>query len=98
MTQPTPAARRQHWAQINESTFVAGMRLLFSTCRILVRWPFRIALYPVLLWYIVAQPEARASSRDYLWRVAAFPDASCFKPGTVTVLCPFASFAANILD
>jgi predicted LPLAT superfamily acyltransferase len=98
MTQPTPAARRQHWAQINESTFVAGMRLLFSTCRILGRWPFRIALYPVLLWYIVAQPEARASSRDYLWRVAAFQDASRIKPGIVTVLRHFASFAENLLD
>jgi predicted LPLAT superfamily acyltransferase len=98
MTRPMPAARRQHWAQINESTFVAGMRLLFSTCRILGRWPFRIALYPVLLWYIAAQPEARASSRDYLWRVAAFQDASRIKPGIVAVLRHFASFAENLLD
>ena len=99
MTQPTPAARRQHWAQINEFTFVAGMRLLFSTCRILGRWPFRIALYPVLLWYMVAQREARVSSRDYLWRVAAaLQDASRIKPGMVTVLRHFASFAENLLD
>ena len=98
MTQPTPAARRQHWAQINEFTFVAGMRLLFSTCRILGRWPFRIALYPVLLWYMVAQREARVSSRDYLWRVAALQDSSRIKPGMVTVLRHFASFAENLLD
>jgi len=98
MTRPTPAAQRQHWAQINEATFVAGMWLLFSTCRILGRWPFRIALYPVLLWYIVTQPEARASSRDYLERVAAFQDVSRIKPGIVTVLRHFASFAENLLD
>ena len=72
MTQPMPATRRQHWAQINEFSFVAGMRLLFSTCRILGRWPFRIVLYPVLLWYVVTKPEARASSSDYLRRVAAY--------------------------
>ena len=98
MTQPTPAARRQHWAQIHEFTFVAGMRLLFSTCRILGRWPFRIALYPVLLWYIVVQREARVSSRDYLWRVAAFQNTSRIKPGMITVLRHFASFAENLLD
>ena len=60
MTQPMPATRRQHWAQINEFSFVAGMRLLFSTCRILGRWPFRIVLYPVLLWYMLTKPEARS--------------------------------------
>ena len=52
MTQPMPATRRQHWAQISEFGSVAGMRLLFWTCRILGRWPFRIVLYPVLLWYM----------------------------------------------
>ena len=98
MTQPTPAARQQHWAQINEFTFVAGMRLLFSTCRLLGRWPFRIALCPVLLWYMVVQREARVSSRDYLKRVAAFQDASGIKPGMVTVVRHFASFAENLLD
>ena len=30
MTQPMPTTRRQHWAQINELSFVAGMRLLFQ--------------------------------------------------------------------
>jgi predicted LPLAT superfamily acyltransferase len=80
-----PAARRQHWAQINEFSFVSGMRLLFSTCRVLGRWPFRIVLYPVLLWYVVTKPEARASSSDYLRRVAAFKTLRV-KPGRVTVL------------
>jgi predicted LPLAT superfamily acyltransferase len=98
MTQPMPATRRQHWAQINEFSFVAGMRLLFLTCRIFGRWPFRIVLYPVLLWYVVTKPEARASSSDYLRRVAAYRSASHIKPGMVTVLRHFASFAENLLD
>ncbi|HEY7317746.1 MAG TPA: acyltransferase [Candidatus Binatia bacterium] len=97
MTQLPPAVRR-HWAEINEFTFVIGMRLLFLTCRILGRWPFRIALYPVLLWYMVMQREARQSSRDYLWRVATFQRASRIKPGTITILRHFASFAENLLD
>ena len=98
MTQPMPATRRQHWAQINELSFVAGMRLLFSTCRILGRWPFRIVLYPVLLWYVVTKSEARASSSDYLRRVATYQGGSHIKPGMVTVLRHFGSFAENLLD
>ena len=98
MKQPMPASRRQHWAQINEFSFVAGMRLLFSTCRVLGRWPFRIVLYPVLLWYVVTKPDARASSSDYLRRVAAYQGGSHIKPCIVTVLRHFASFAENLLD
>lgn len=90
--------RRQHWAQINEFGSVAGMRLMFLICRILGRWPFRLVLYPVLLWYIVTKPEARASSSDYLRRIAACQGASPIKPGRLTVLRHFASFAENLLD
>jgi predicted LPLAT superfamily acyltransferase len=71
---------------------------MFSTCRILGRWPFRVVLYPVLLWYMVTKPEARASSSDYLRRVAAFQNTSRIRPGMVTVLRHFASFAENLLD
>ena len=61
MMQPLSAMRRQHWAQINEFSSLAGMRLLFLISRTLGRWPFRVVLYPVLLWYMVTKPEARAS-------------------------------------
>jgi predicted LPLAT superfamily acyltransferase len=98
MTQPMSETRRQHWAQINEFSSVAGMRLMFLICRILGRWPFRVVLYPVLLWYMVTKPEARASSSDYLRRIAAFQGASRIRPGRVTVLRHFASFAENLLD
>jgi predicted LPLAT superfamily acyltransferase len=71
---------------------------MFSIFRILGRWPFRVALYPVLLWYLVAKPEARASSSDYLRRIVAFQGASRIRPGRVAVLRHFASFAENLLD
>ena len=98
MMQPLSETRRQHWAQISEFGSVAGMRLMFSTCRILGRWPFRVVLYLVLLWYMVTKPEARASSMDYLRRIATFQGAGRIKPGRVTVLRHFASFAENLLD
>jgi predicted LPLAT superfamily acyltransferase len=98
MTQPTSGTRQRHWAQVNEFSFVAGIRLLFSICRNLGRWPFWVALYPVLLWYLVTKPEARASSSDYLRRIAAFQGASRIRPGMIAVLRHFASFGENLLD
>ncbi len=60
----------EHWAQINEFSFVAGMRLLFlALSRLFGRWPFRLVLYPVLLWYVLTKPAARAASSDYLKRL-----------------------------
>ena len=98
MMQPLSAMRRQHWAQINEFSSLAGMRLLFLISRTLGRWPFRVVLYPVLLWYMVTKPEARASSSDYLRRFAAFQGTPGIRPGWFTVLRHFASFAESLLD
>ncbi len=89
----TAASTPRHWAAINEVSFVAGMRLLFWICRTFGRWPFRVALYPVLGWYLATQPRPRRASRDYLRRVAAVTGRPA--PG---VLAHFASFAENILD
>jgi predicted LPLAT superfamily acyltransferase len=80
-----------HWASINEASFVAGMRLLFWVCRVFGRWPFRIVLYPVLLWYVATQGRARRASRDYLARAGA-------PAGVMGVLRHFGAFAEAILD
>jgi predicted LPLAT superfamily acyltransferase len=90
-----PAAGR-HWASINEVSFVAGMRLLFWICRVFGRWPFRLVLYPVLLWYIATKPAARRASAGYLERVAG--RTGDVPAGVGGVLRHFASFAENILD
>ncbi len=62
-------AAPRHWAAINEVSFVAGMRLLFWIFRVLGRWPFRVVLYPVLCWYLLAAPRARRGSGDNQGRV-----------------------------
>lgn len=87
------SSKTRHWASIDEVSFVAGMRLLFWICRTFGRWPFRIALYPVLGWYLMTQPRSRRASQDYLRRVAAAGRRPV--PG---VLAHFASFAETILD
>lgn len=88
----------RHWAQIHEVTFVAGMRLLFWLGRVLGRWPFRIVLYPVLLWYVSTKPWARAASRDFLARVAMCGRDVAVDGGIVSVLRHFAAFGECILD
>ena len=91
MAQMRTAADTRHWAAINEASFVAGMRLLFWVCRVFGRWPFRVLLYPVLLWYVATQGRARRVSQDYLARVGQ-------PAGLFGVLRHFASFAESILD
>ncbi len=89
------AARSRHWAGINESTFVAGMRLLFWVCRVFGRWPFRVVLYPVLAWYVLAKPAARRASTDYLNHMRVFVPVPS---GWLGVIRHFGAFAESILD
>ncbi len=88
----------QHWAQINEVTFVTGMRFLFFVFRYCGRWPFRIVLYPVLTGYIIAKSTARAASNNYLQHLNAVDPTLNIKPGLRGVMRHFAAFAESILD
>jgi len=92
------AAGPRHWARLNEFTFVPGMRLLFWVAHVLGRCAFRVVLYPVLLWYVLTKPTARASSSNYLRRLAVFAGPARIKPGAAAVLRHFASFAESLLD
>lgn len=98
MIQAMPVTPRRHWAQINEASFVAGMRFLFWICRTFGRWPFRVVLYPVLAWYVLTQPAARAASSDYLRRVRTHGKLAWINPGLAGVMRHFAAFAECILD
>lgn len=84
-----------HWAAMQEFSFLAGMRFLFWIAKVFGRWPFRLFLYPVLVWYVLMKPAARRVSRDYLIRINRFTpiDTSWFG-----VLRHFAAFAEMLLD
>lgn len=84
-----------HWASMNEFGFIAGMRLLFWISKVLGRWPFRLILYPVLMWYVLTKSTARVASQIYLIQV------NQVRPiGTslINVMHHFAAFAEMILD
>ncbi len=101
---PAPAktaGASRHWAQIDEVSFVAGMRLLFWLGRVLGRWPFRVVLFPVLIWYVIAKPWARAASKDFLRRVAKLDGTTgeaAIDASVTGVLRHFASFGECLLD
>lgn len=59
----------QHWASIGERGSVIGMTLMVAIQRYLGRWPFRIVLWPVILWYFVMHGTARRASQAYLQRL-----------------------------
>lgn len=90
--------RPDHWARINESTFIYGIRFLFWICKVFGRWPFRIFLYPVLVWYILTKPVARQSSWDYLEKLGRFQGNKKHPVHIGQIFMHFASFGESILD
>jgi len=88
----------KHWAHINEVSFVAGMRLLFFVFRVCGRWPFRLMLYPVLLWYMARNPAARAASIDYLAHLRAQHPQLATPTGIGGAFRHFSAFGESLLD
>lgn len=87
-----------HWAQIGESSFVLGMRILFWLNRVGGRWLFRLALYPVILWYVLTKPAARAASRDYLSRLYTYSAGRTPAPRFRNVFRHVMAFGETLLD
>ena len=89
---------QRHWSAIGEETFAGGMWLLYVLFRVGGRLPFRIVLYPVVLWYWAANRAAREASLEYLQRLQQHTGALGHAPGRRDTLRHFFSFAETILD
>ena len=50
---------RGHWADLGETTFVGGTWFLYAVYRLLGRLPFRLCLYPVVLFWGLGSGPAR---------------------------------------
>lgn len=59
-----------HWAHIGESGMLIGMRFLYAIHRHFGRWPFRLLLWPVMLYYFLGRGIARRASLEYLQHIA----------------------------
>ena len=89
---------QRHWSAIGEETFAGGMWLMYALFRIGGRLPFRIVLYPVVLWYWAVNRAAREASLEYLQRVQQATGALGHAPGRRDTIRHFLSFAETILD
>ena len=85
------APRETHWANVAEGGFAAGMWLLYLIQRYLGRWPFRVALAPVLLFYVAKNKVARDASREYFQRLG-------IAPGFRTTFRHIGAFAESLMD
>ncbi len=83
--------RQTHWANVAEAGFAFGTYLLYLVNKFLGRWPFRIVLAPVMLYYIVRHPTARTASRDYFQRLG-------FNPSTIRSFKHLFGFGETLLD
>jgi len=90
--------RGRHWAAVGEQTCVAGMWLMYGLYRVGGRLPFRLVLYPVVLWYWVLGRAARAASLEYLRHLERATGALGHAPGRRDTLRHFLSFADTLLD
>ncbi|KRG71218.1 acyltransferase [Pseudoxanthomonas dokdonensis] len=93
------SSQGEHWAEISESTSVWGIHLLGAIHRWFGRWPFRLCVYPVVLFYWISNRRARASSLQYLRRLhAAEPRALPRAPGHWLSYRHLCVFAETLLD
>lgn len=92
------AAASRHWAQIGESTFVAGMWFFYGLHRVVGRRILRVLLWPVVLFYGLTQPRARGASLDYLGRMQQAHGVIGGPPGWTHWLRHLMSFAETLLD
>ena len=91
-------SQSRHWAQIGETTFVAGVWLLYWAHRLFGRWLFRVLMAPVVLVHWLARPALRAASLQYLQRMHAAQGVFEKPPGRLQSLRHVALFAETLLD
>jgi predicted LPLAT superfamily acyltransferase len=87
-----------HWADLREKTFAAGIAFLVGVHRWFGRAPFRVCLYPVVLFYWLTGATARRASLDYLRRLQTSRHVFPREPGWRASLRHFACFAETLLD
>jgi len=61
-----------HWSRIGESGTVLGMKFMLMIFRVFGPRGFRLLLYPVMVYYYLSQPEARAASKQYLQQISHY--------------------------
>ncbi len=98
MSSAKPAPRALHWAAMGETTFAAGIWLLYAVHRLTGRWLFRLLMAPVVLLHWLSRPGLRAASLQYLRRLQAAQAPFAREPGWRESLRHVCLFAETLLD
>ena len=91
-------AAAPHWADIGESTSVAGIRFLCWVYHWFGRWPFRLCAWPVVACHWLGNGVGRRASMQYLQRVQAHAGVLGRAPRWHDSLRHFFRFADTLLD
>lgn len=87
-----------HWASLEETGILWGMRFMLRVYRLFGRSVFRLFLYPVIAYYFLAGAPARNASRQYLRRLGnTFPELG-ITGGWLDSYRHFLAFGENLLD
>lgn len=88
----------RHWASLQETSAVLGIRILTGVYRIFGRWAFRLLLRPVVTYYFLGGRIARNASLDYLRRLGRrYPELG-LSGGWPESYRHFLSFGETLLD
>ncbi len=88
----------RHWAEMQEWSLLWGMQLLFGIYRLCDRPLLQLFLYPVVIYYWLANTTARRASRDYLRKVAKVSPDTKLNGGLCCSYRHFICFANAIID
>lgn len=94
----TAESSRKHWAALEETGIVWGMRVLLWIYRRFGRFTFRLFLYPVISYYFLTGTLARTASRRYLRRLGKYFPELGLRGGWWESYRHFLAFGENLLD
>jgi predicted LPLAT superfamily acyltransferase len=86
------------WSDIPEAGSALGIRILLWIARTLGRFPFRVSLFVVLLWFYPKYGLARRASMEYLKRLYEFSGGKTPRANFWNSFRHFFAFSENILD
>jgi predicted LPLAT superfamily acyltransferase len=99
LAQPMAARMKPtHWAEHGREHLRRGHAVPALGARVFGRLPFRLCLYPVVLYYWLTRGTARRASLDYLRRLHASRGVPARAPGRRASLAHLMFFAETLLD
>ena len=99
MTSQGSHKNSQHWSQLKESGTVKGILFLVWLQKHCGRSVFNVVLYPLMVYFFLCKPLARAASLEFLQTHArAYPGFWQHAPGYRDVFAHMYSFGQSILE